>query len=184
MIVGETEPEGDMEEEYYDVEDGEGEAIMETPVSFSLNLVNSVVGINNPKTMKLLGKIERVKVVVMIDPGATHNFISPEIVARLGLPMKMTEEFGVTLGTGETRVGKGSCQNVTLDLGVVCITETFLPLELGHSDVILGIEWLAKLGTIAINWKTPMMQFQWNGCKRSPFFGKVFDHIEIHDENH
>ena len=41
----------------------------------------------------------------------------------------------------------------------------FLPLELGHSDVILGIEWLAKLGTISTDWKTPLMQFNWKGSK-------------------
>ena len=148
LIFGEIEAEGEVEEEYYDVEEGEVEVILETPVSVSLN---SVVGIDNPKTMKPIGKFEGVKVVVMIDPGATHNFISSEIVA--------------TLGTGETRVGKRSYQNVILDLGVVCITETFLPLELGHSNVILVIEWLAKLGTIGNNWKTPMMQFQWKGNK-------------------
>ncbi|CAO2826251.1 unnamed protein product [Amaranthus hypochondriacus] len=69
LIVGENETEGDTEEEYYDVEE-EMEA-HETPVSIFLN---SGVGIDNPKTMKLVGKIEGTKVVVMIDPGATHNF--------------------------------------------------------------------------------------------------------------
>lgn len=101
----------------------------------------------------------------MIDPRATHNFISPTIIQKLNLPITTTEEFGVSLGTGETRISKGSCQQITLDLGMIKITEHFLPLELGHSDVILGIEWLAKLGTIATNWKTPMMQFQWQVSK-------------------
>ena len=40
----------------------------------------------------------------------------------------------------------------------------FLPLELGHSNVILGIEWLAKLGTISSNW-TQLMQFNWKKSK-------------------
>lgn len=127
--------------------------------------LNSVVGIDNPKTMKLEGKIRGSKVIVMIDPGVTHNFISPKVVRKLTIPITDTEEFGVTLGTGETRLGKWSCQEVELDLGALCITENFLPLELGHSDVILGIEWLAKLGTISTNWKTPLMQFSWNGSK-------------------
>lgn len=87
----------------------------------------------------------------MIDLRATHNFISPEIVQQLGTQVEPTEEYGVTLGTGETRNGKGQCRDVELDLGANCINENILPLELGHADVILGVKWLAKLGTISTN---------------------------------
>lgn len=52
--------------------------------------------------MKLGGKIGGNKVVVMIDPEATHNFISPEIVCKLNISVEPTEEFGVALGMGET----------------------------------------------------------------------------------
>lgn len=38
--------------------------------------LNSVVGIMCPKTFKLRGEVNGKSVVVMIDPGATHNFIS------------------------------------------------------------------------------------------------------------
>lgn len=158
LIVGDAEEDDEILEEEDEVfEDAESR-----PIGISLN---SVVGIDNPKTMKLEGKIEGSKVVVMIDPGATRKFIAPRVVEKLAIPITTSEEFGVTLGTGETRLGKGKCQGVELHLGALCITENFLPLELGHSDVILGIEWLAKLGTISTNWKTPMMQFNWNGSK-------------------
>lgn len=36
--------------------------------------LNSVIWLSNPKTMKLLGLIGGLEVVVMVDPGATHNF--------------------------------------------------------------------------------------------------------------
>ena len=38
--------------------------------------LNSVVGIDNPKTMKLVGKTRNEEVIVLIDPGATNNSIS------------------------------------------------------------------------------------------------------------
>lgn len=47
-----------------------------------------------------------------------------------------------------------------LDGGVV-IQEDFLPLTLGTSDVILGVQWLEKLGNIVTNWKSKVMQFDW-----------------------
>lgn len=77
------------------------------PVSVSLN---SVVGIDNPKTMRLTGMIMNVPVVVMIDPGATHNFISLSVVEKIGITVSETEEFGMMLGRGKSVTGKGECK--------------------------------------------------------------------------
>ena len=48
--------------------------------------LNSVVGLSNPKTMKLMGSIQGEGVVIMVDPGATHNFVSLATVRKLGIP--------------------------------------------------------------------------------------------------
>ena len=42
--------------------------------------LNSVVGLSEPRTMKLKGEIHRKEVVVFIDCGATHTFISKSVV--------------------------------------------------------------------------------------------------------
>ena len=116
--------------------------------------LSSVMGLTGPKTMRLAGIINEQDVVVMIDPGATHNFISKAAAQQLGLNPTENRSFGVTLGTGETVQGEGVCKGVVLDLQGVTIVEEFLILPLGSSDVILGIQWLEKLGTISTNWKT------------------------------
>ena len=121
---------------------------------------NSVMGFTSPRTMKMLGYIMGKEVVVMIDPGATHNFISREVIEALGVPLVPTKSFGVSLGTGESVQGAGLCKGVNLQLPGMVITEDFLPLPLGNSDVILGIQWLEKLGTIMTNWKTQTLKFQ------------------------
>lgn len=46
--------------------------------------LNSVIGLSNPKTMKLRGRVKGREVVVMVDPGATHNFVSKAVVEELG----------------------------------------------------------------------------------------------------
>lgn len=53
------------------------------------------------------------------------------------------------------------CKGVKLKLNEeIEIQEHFLPLEFGNSDVILGIQWLEKLGPVMTNWKTQLMKYQ------------------------
>lgn len=52
-----------------------------------------------------------------------------------------------------------------LNLGTLANTEDFFPLDSGTSDVIIGIQWLEKLGTVSTDWKLQIVQFQWQGTK-------------------
>ena len=83
----------------------------------------------------------------------------------------------MTLGTGDTVQGEGVCKGVVLDLQGVTIVEDFLILPLGSSNVILGIQWLEKLGTISTNWKTQTLKFQLDGTtitlKGDPYLGRT-----------
>lgn len=45
--------------------------------------------------MKLLGSVFEREVVVLIDSGATHNFITSDLVSQLQLPVSQTEHYGV-----------------------------------------------------------------------------------------
>nr|KAJ0228165.1 hypothetical protein LSAT_V11C100046520 [Lactuca sativa] len=125
--------------------------------------LNSVTGNLNPKTLKLKGIIKDTEVVVLIDPGATHNFLSLATIDQLQIPVNPTPGFGVSLGTGESVTGRGNCQGVLIHIQGLDIREDFLPLTLGNSDVILGIQWLEKLGAVTTNWKTQVMKFQIEG---------------------
>ena len=100
--------------------------------------INSVVGLNDPDTMKVKGRINNKEIIVMIDCGATHNFISKKLVKSLPITIKKTAHYGVILGSGTTIQGKGVCESVEIQLADLKVWEDFLPLELGV-DVILGM---------------------------------------------
>lgn len=125
--------------------------------------LNSVAGLSSPKTMKIKGTIMNQEVVTLIDPGATHNFLSLNLVTTLGLPICETEPYGVRMGTGDKEQGRGICQGIRLQLNDLEIVEEFLPLRLGSSDVILGMKWLETLGTTQTNWKNQTMDFEVDG---------------------
>lgn len=61
-----------------------------------------VVGLTNPKTMKLKGVISGHEVIVMVDPGATHNFISLQVVEKARVRVDKKGEFAISLGNGES----------------------------------------------------------------------------------
>ena len=76
----------------------EGEMVEVSPV-VELSL-NSVVGLTAPGTFKLKGTVENQEIVIMVDCGATHNFISLKLVENLKLPMAETTNYGVIMGSG------------------------------------------------------------------------------------
>lgn len=102
--------------------------------------INSVVGLSNPRTMKVKGLIQEKEVIVLIDCRATHNFISEKLVKELQLNTKETSNYGVILGSGIAIKGKGICEAVELMLGEWKVIDEFLPLELGGVDAILGMQ--------------------------------------------
>lgn len=56
--------------------------------------------------MKMRGTEKGREVVVMIDPGATHNFIALSVVDELGIKLEETGGFGVSLGNVDAIRGK------------------------------------------------------------------------------
>ncbi|XP_062088454.1 uncharacterized protein LOC133795014 [Humulus lupulus] len=122
--------------------------------------LNAVVGLTSPKTMKILGSILGHEVVVLVDSGATHNFITTELAQKLALPLSTTDAYGVQLGSGQAVKGEGICRSVPLHLQGLEIIEDFLPLQLGSTDVILGVQWLQTLGETTHHWRNHTMKLR------------------------
>lgn len=71
----------------------------EQPVLRCLSL-NSFLGIHSPRTTKLMGRIGKTNVVVLLDSGASHNFITPTLASRLKLKVCEDNDLEVLLGNG------------------------------------------------------------------------------------
>lgn len=113
--------------------------------------LNSVVGFTPNHTMKVKGQLRKRDVIVLIDSGATHNFISNRVVHESGLQLTDIGSFGVVIGTRRIEKGRGVCREVLLSLPGVQIWDDFHPLDLGSMDVILGMQWLQMLREIKVN---------------------------------
>ena len=127
--------------------------------------LNSLVGISSPCTIKLQGTVKNKEVVVLIDSGASHNFISKAVVEELKLATDTTRGYNVLTAGGITIRGDGLCDDLELKLQGCTIVSSFLPLELGSADVILGMQWLETLGDMKVNWKLQTIKFKIEGAK-------------------
>lgn len=109
----------DEEEE----EDGEKEPVGEL-AGMELSTL-SAEGLTTPKTLKLKGRIGGREVLVLIDSGASHNFINRSLVGELGMEVKETQPYFVSLGDGQRRRISGCCERVILELGNTEVVEQF-----------------------------------------------------------
>ncbi|GJZ25780.1 ty3-gypsy retrotransposon protein [Tanacetum coccineum] len=64
------------------------------------------------------------------------------------------------LGNGKFDKSQGICKGVLITFPELQILEDFYPLDLGSTDVILGIKWLDTLGDTSVNWKKLTMSFE------------------------
>ena len=63
--------------------------------------LNSNVGLTNPKTLRARWNVGEQPVLVLIDPGATYNFISEKLIGELKISVMTTAGFGVQLGNAD-----------------------------------------------------------------------------------
>lgn len=121
-------------------------------IAMQLNM-GSMAGMTSKKSLKFWGTIGGKGVTVLVDSGATHNFLSNQIVEELGLSLDDNQPFVVKVGDGHQLKRKGMCKNVELELPNMTIIQDFYVFELGGVDVVLGYEWLEGLGEVKADFK-------------------------------
>ncbi|XP_038982040.1 uncharacterized protein LOC103710315 isoform X1 [Phoenix dactylifera] len=154
--------EADREEDAEGVGDGEldlhGEGQTEEGAQPVISL-HALSGWTGPKTMRVMARIQEQPLTVLIDSGSTHNFVSDRIAKQLQLPIDATVQFGVRVANGEILQCREMFRAVEVELQGKIFLVNFYALPLVGLDVVLGIQWLEKLGPVLCNWKQMTMKF-------------------------
>ncbi|XP_061365599.1 uncharacterized protein LOC133308882 [Gastrolobium bilobum] len=138
-----------------DEEDGDTKAapVRDVPVGipseeealFQMSMF-SLLGLSSNQSMKLWGSIRRERLVMMVDSGASRNFVERSVAERLKLTVEATPTYNVVVGDGYKVQCQGVCRNFTIDVqGAHSCQDLFL-FELGGAEVILGLDWLKGWG--------------------------------------
>eukprot|EP00253_Pinus_taeda_P022383 PITA_22383 len=124
---------------------------------------NALVGITTPQTIKIEGHIKKKKVVVLIDSGSTHNFIHYKIAKEFNCFLYPASESQVMVASGGTINCSTKCHNIKLSMGEYVLNRPMLSIPMGGAVVVLGVQWLPSLGTIAFNFQEIFMKFSLEG---------------------
>ena len=87
--------------------------------------ISSMVGFCPPHSMKVHDKIKSREVIVLIDSGASHNFISKHVVSELQLRCDPTQKFEVQMGNGDEVKTSGVCWGLCLQLVEIDVNADF-----------------------------------------------------------
>lgn len=91
--------------------------------------------------------------IVLIDPGASHNFVDVGFVEKKNLKAKGFEGFKVSNAHGKLTLVDRIVERFDVRLQSCTMREDFYiyPLK-GHPYIILGVQWLFDFGDIHTNY--------------------------------
>lgn len=112
----------------------------EDQAAISLSAMNGRV---TPDTMmRVLGEINGVQVIMLLDSGSTENFISLNVVQALKLPVDTSSLLKVGVANGVKILSKGICKKIRIRMQKQWLEESFHVI---HLNLVLGATWLKKL---------------------------------------
>eukprot|EP00253_Pinus_taeda_P016376 PITA_16376 len=139
--------------------------------TISCNALDEII---TPQTINIEGHIKKKNVQELKDhiesqginptiSGSTHNFIDSKIAKELNCFLYLAPECQVLVASGGTINLSGKCHNIKLSMGEYLLNSPMLSIPMGGVDILLGVQWLQSLGTIAFNFQGLFLNFFWEG---------------------
>ena len=109
--------------------------------------------------LKIWGYIKYHKVVVLVDSGNTHNFISCCKSQEIHYFVHPINNFQFLIANGGLIKCGGHFQNVKLQMGDYHLKTRIFTVNIGGCDIMLGAEWLRTFGPVTMDLKELYMIF-------------------------
>ena len=101
--------------------------------------LHALTGWSAPKTMRVAARIGVHDVIILIDSGLTHNFVSERLANLLRLSVVPIETFTVRVANGKHLRYHRRFEEVQVDLQGTSFSSTLYSLPLTRLDIVLGI---------------------------------------------
>ncbi|RZR77035.1 hypothetical protein BHM03_00001986 [Ensete ventricosum] len=119
----------------------------DTP-QLATRMVPTVAGYTNLQKLKIEGFLEQQSVIILVDAGSTHKFMSSKVVTHLMPKKEYYNGSKVKVANGHILKCNQKCPRVKLSLQEQDIVADFFLLPLYGFDIVLGIDWLSMIRDI------------------------------------
>jgi hypothetical protein len=121
------------------------------------------VGVEGPKSMTFHGILQGKEVLILVDSGSSHTFVSQKFVASCVGHSKLSPPVGVKVADG----GSISCcsylANAEWFVQGCNFHSDMRIIPLGYYDVVVGMDWLEAFSPMKVHWKQKWMLIPYLG---------------------
>ncbi|KAJ3684911.1 hypothetical protein LUZ61_014075 [Rhynchospora tenuis] len=103
------------------------------------------------QSLKFKGYIQNKPILALIDSGSTHSFIHPSIISSVQLQTMPATSMIVKTASGSQLISDQKCDGLQFQLQNHNFTGNLRVLEDQGYDIILGMDWIAKMGPMVID---------------------------------
>ncbi|GAU47870.1 hypothetical protein TSUD_404410 [Trifolium subterraneum] len=129
------------------------------------------IGRDEEKETVVMEELKTLQLSLHSKEGITSNksfsFIASKLVEELGLPLRDTPTYVIEVGNGERVKNQGICESLQFQIQGVPFRQHFFLMELGGSEMVLGMDWLESLGNIEANFGNLSLKWEAEGKKYS-----------------
>lgn len=120
----------------------------------------AMLGTESSGTLRLQGLIQQYEIMMLVDSGSTHSFISEEMAGKIRGNQKTVQSFRVRVADGGILQCNKEMQNCLWLVQGVSFQNNLKVLPLGSYDVILGMDWLEQHSPMQIDWRAKTLRFK------------------------
>ena len=117
-----------------------------------------MTGVPRFHTLRIRGTVQGHKVGVLIDGGASHNFIDFASIKRRGIQTRSFDGFSIA-ATGHTMGCSQRIPKLKVTLGNYTMIQTFYVVDVPDMNVVLGVQLLYSIGKYSTKYQTMEMEF-------------------------
>jgi len=112
---------------------------------------HAVQGTEAPRTLRLVGKFYATEVVMLVDSGSTHNFVSESLAGQWLNWSPLSTPLQVRIANGNIPVCTHELLNCPICVEGYCFLVNLRILPLHCYDIILGMDWLEQHSPMIVN---------------------------------
>jgi hypothetical protein len=100
---------------------------------------------------------------MLIDSGSIHNFVNYKLAKIFNLFVYLALEFQVMIVDGGSMNFSGKCHSIKFNIREYLLYIPIISIQMGGVDVVLGVQWIQPLGTLALNFQELFMRLSSEG---------------------